>query len=96
MTSYEMAKRDYERMRCLMGDDGVPEAQVYDFTGGFVFEEHGMALLANPTKAKAAQLYVALITYGFQAGWSASSEGRAMPDLDNPEIAEIAERYGFI
>jgi hypothetical protein len=97
MGKYEQTRADYERLRELMGEPGRL-SQVYDFTGGFCFEESGMELMKVPTKAKAASIYERLIVYGFQSGWesvSGTNEGRIMPDMDNWEIAEIAERYGF-
>lgn len=90
---YEQTRKDYETLRDIMGTSGG-KAQVYDFTGGFVFEDHAMELLENPTKAQASKLYESMIIYGFQAGWDNGFQ-RLIPDLQDPAVDEIASRYGF-
>jgi len=53
---YKRARADYERLVELHDGEDVE-----DFTGGFVFEEHAMRLMRNPTKATAAEIYERLI-----------------------------------
>jgi hypothetical protein len=85
---YSTARRDYERLKEIHGGNDV-----YDFTGGFGFEESGMELMQEPTTAKAREIYISLIDYGFSTGFDDGHGGRVLPEFTNPEIHKIAKRY---
>lgn len=62
---YFEVRKDFERL-VELHDGEYP----YDFTGGFVFEEKGMKLMECPTKKKATDIYIDLITYSLRAGFA--------------------------
>jgi hypothetical protein len=88
--SYEQARKDYELLVSIHDSD------VDDITGGFVFEEHAMVLLRNPSKSVARDLYVDLIRYGASAGFTDPVERDSAYLIRNDTTEEIFERYNVL
>lgn len=83
MSRYEIARRDYERLRVLHDN-----RHAEDLGGGWVEGEKLFELLQNPTKKEAAIIYESLITRCATSGF----EG-APVNQDIPEVMEIFERH---
>jgi hypothetical protein len=90
MMRYEQVREDFERL-VEIHDGEYP----YDWTGGFVFEEHAMELMQNPTKAKAAKIYRDAIVYSSYSGFAFVGYGDEQAIIKNTEeVREIYKRYG--
>lgn len=88
---YKKAKRDYEYLVRHHGAD------IYDPSGGY---EEGRAykrLLANPSKAAAANHFINMIEYsasnGFSNYESGGGNGGSSPDFDDQKTLDIYRYY---
>lgn len=92
--TYEQAFRDHQKLWSIGPAD--------DMTGGYVDQDDLDKLLAKPTKATARDCLVSQINYWFEVGVEAGS-GKSSGDTkaveaaieNDPEVREIAERYGY-
>lgn len=90
MSSYEQALADHT----YLWEEYGPAA---DMTGCYVDQEDLKLLLQSPTKATARQCLVRQIEYWFRAGPAIDTEfGENVANLlaCDPQLVEIAERYG--
>ena len=89
MMRYEQVREDFERL-VEIHDGEYP----YDWTGGFVFEEHAMELMQNPNKAKASKIYREAIIYSMQNGFSSSAPRDNKGVIkDTKEVRGIYHKY---
>ncbi len=63
-----------------------------DMTGAYVDQDDLARLLKSPTKATARDCLMRQIEYWFQAGPDTAHQTPV--DRDDPELLEIADRYG--
>lgn len=92
---YKIAKARYEeaaRRVAIEVDLPCGMSEPHDITGGFVFEEHGWALLRNPTKTQAAEFYEDLFEYALDSGWLQNGADKGyFPDWLNEDWYPEAE-----
>ena len=84
--TYEQSLKDHKTLWAI--------GPAYDMTGGYTDSEDLELLLNNPTKTTARKCLVSQINYWFQVGIEKSQDSQALIDK-YPEVAEIAERYGY-
>lgn len=89
---YEEVKADYYRLKELVG------AEVSDFCGAWCNCDVLDDMLNNPTKRKACFYFERLIDRYFEIGSESRNYDNVADkvDLSNPEIYELAKKYGHI
>lgn len=86
MKSYDQVRADWEKLWSI--------DMASDMTGGYVDQEDLDRMLKTPTKKMAAKCMTDQINYWFQTGTESCGSSQQFIDSD-PDVRDIAERYGY-